>query len=161
MSRPTVISTMVFGFLAGVASAQGPRFEITYAAAKGPGPFDGRLLLLVSTDPSEEPRRQISDTRLKTQPVFGDDVDARKPEQKAVIDDSVLGFPLDSLKDVPAGSYQVQALLHKYETFRRADGHVVKLPMDRGEGQKWNEAPGNLLSTPRKVDFDPKSSTPI
>jgi Putative esterase len=78
-----------------------------------------------------------------------------------VMDGSVLGFPLDSLKDVPAGRYQVQALLHKYETFRRSDGHVVKLPMDRGEGQKWNQAPGNLLSTPRTVAFDPKSSAPI
>src|SRR5262245_44143444 len=105
MSRPTVISTIVLSFLAGVASAQsGPRFEITYAAAKGPGPFDGRLLLLVSTDPSEEPRRQISDTGLKTQLVFGIDVDGWRPGQKAVIDNSVLGFPLDSLKDVPAGS---------------------------------------------------------
>ena len=27
---------------------------------------------------------------------------------------------------------------------------VVKLPMDRGEGQHWNLAPGNLLSTPRE-----------
>jgi hypothetical protein len=45
----------------------------------------------------------------------------------------------------------VQALLHKYETFRRSDGRVLKLPMDRGEGQQWNRAPGNLYSTPRKV----------
>ncbi|MEM8900845.1 MAG: alpha/beta hydrolase-fold protein, partial [Bacteroidota bacterium] len=44
-----------------------------------------------------------------------------------------------------------QALLHKYETFNRADGHTVKLPMDRGEGQQWNRAPGNLYSTPKKV----------
>ncbi len=27
--------------------------------------------------------------------------------------------------------------------------------MDRGEGQHWNLAPGNLYSTPRKVDLDP------
>jgi hypothetical protein len=27
--------------------------------------------------------------------------------------------------------------------------------MDRGEGQQWNRAPGNLLSTPRKVTIDP------
>ena len=49
----------------------------------------------------------------------------------------------------------MQALLHRYETFRRADGHTVKLPMDRGEGQQWNKAPGNLYSTPRKVTIDP------
>jgi hypothetical protein len=41
--------------------------------------------------------------------------------------------------------------LHRYETFHRADGHTVKLPMDRGEGQHWNLAPGNLYSTPQKI----------
>ena len=48
--------------------------------------------------------------------------------------------------DLPAGSYTVQAVLHKYETFHRSDGHVVKLPMDRGEGQQWSRAPGNRLT---------------
>ncbi len=59
------------------------------------------------------------------------------------------------MNDVPPGSYQVQALLHRYESFNRADGHTVKLPMDRGEGQQWNRAPGNLYSTPQKIDFAP------
>ena len=45
----------------------------------------------------------------------------------------------------------MQALLHRYETFHRADGHTVKLPMDRGEGQHWNIAPGNLYSKPQKL----------
>ena len=53
------------------------------------------------------------------------------------------------------GRYRVQALLHRYETFHRADGHVVKLPMDRGEGQQWNRAPGNLLCAPREMAVDP------
>src|SRR5262249_62289934 len=48
----------------------------------------------------------------------------------------------------------IQALLHRYETFHRADGHVVKLPMDRGEGQHWNRAPGNLYSTPREIAIE-------
>ena len=46
----------------------------------------------------------------------------------------------------------MQALLHRYETFRRADGHTVKLPMDRGEGQQWNRAPGNLYSDAAEDD---------
>src|SRR4029453_9200596 len=53
------------------------------------------------------------------------------------------------------GEYLGQALLHRYETFKRADGHTVKLPMDRGEGQQWSRAPGNLYSTPQKVHIDP------
>ena len=66
-----------------------------------------------------------------------------------------------SLAQVPAGKYRAQALLHKYETFHRADGHSVKLPMDRGEGQQWNKAPGNLYSTPQEVAVDPAGSTPL
>ena len=45
----------------------------------------------------------------------------------------------------------MQVVLHRYETFHRADGHTVTLPMDRGEGQHWNLAPGNLYSQPKKV----------
>src|SRR5205807_6965073 len=101
---------------------------------------------------------QISDGP-KTQQICGIDVDALAPEQEAVIDETVLGYPVESLRQVPPGRYRVQALLHKYETFHRADGHVVKLPMDRGEGQHWNQAPGNLYSTPREIAIEPGSGT--
>ena len=49
----------------------------------------------------------------------------------------------------------MQAVLHRYETIERASGPAVKLPMDRGEGQRWSKAPGNLYSTPRWVSIDP------
>ena len=55
----------------------------------------------------------------------------------------------------------MQALLHRYETFTRGDGYRVKMPMDRGEGQQWAQAPGNLYSTPKKVAFDPKTGGTI
>jgi len=151
--------------LAGAASAvpsgaeeqRGPglRFAVRLPDSAGEA-FDGRLLLLLSTDPSAEPRMQIRDTSaIQSQQVFGKDVDGWRPGQEIVFDASVLGYPAESLADVRPGAYRVQALLHKYETFHRADGHVVKLPMDRGEGQKWNLAPGNLYSTPREVSLDP------
>jgi hypothetical protein len=93
----------------------------------------------------------------RTQQIFGIDVEGWAPGKEAVFDAGVLGYPLESLRLVPAGAYRVQALLHKYETFRRADGHVVKLPMDRGEGQQWNRAPGNIYSTPIEARIDPAS----
>jgi hypothetical protein len=130
------------------------RFEISFSKELSPAPLDGRILLILSKDDQAEPRKQI-EIGLKTQQIFGVDVDALAPGARAVVDASVLGYPLESLADVPKGSYFVQAVLHRYETFHRADGHVVKLPMDRGEGQHWNLAPGNLLSTPRKVEVDP------
>ena len=127
-----------------------------FPASLEKGPLDGRLLLLLSTDPSAEPRFQVSDTNAtKSQQVFGIDVEGWKPGEDAVFDAGVLGYPAESLADVKPGTYRVQALLHRYETFHRADGHVVKLPMDRGEGQQWSRAPGNLLSTPREVAIDP------
>ena len=39
----------------------------------------------------------------------------------------------------------MQGLLHVYETFTRGDGHTVKLPPDRGEGQQWATRAGQSL----------------
>ena len=61
------------------------------------------------------------------------------------------------MANLPADEYTVQVVMHIYETFHRKDGHVVKLPMDRGEGQHWNLAPGNLYSLPVKIKFNPRT----
>ncbi|HEY7161802.1 MAG TPA: hypothetical protein VH815_11110, partial [Acidobacteriota bacterium] len=60
------------------------KFEISFPKEIGEQPQDGRLLLLLSTDDSEEPRAQITDS-LKTQQVFGTDVEAWKPGEVKVI----------------------------------------------------------------------------
>ncbi len=126
------------------------RFSISFPEASNHDPLDGRILLLVSTDSSKEPRFQINED-LNTQQVFGVDVDGLKPGQEALVDASAFGYPLSSLSNLKPGEYWMQALLHRYETFKRADGHTLKLPTDRGEGQQWNSAPGNLYSTPQKI----------
>jgi len=131
------------------------KFAVSYPRELEPGPLDGRMLLMISNDDSQEPRFQISSRNADAQLIFGVDVNGLKPGDPAIIDSAVFGYPLKSISDIPPGEYTVQALLHKYETFHRADGHVVKLPMDRGEGQRWSRAPGNLLSTPKKVRIDP------
>jgi Putative esterase len=131
------------------------RFAISFAPQGSREPLDGRMLLLISADNSKEPRFQINEDP-NTQQVFGVDVEGLKPGEAAVIDQGVLGYPRRSIAELPAGEYWVQALLHRYETFKRSDGHTVKLPMDRGEGQQWNSAPGNLYSAPRKISVDPK-----
>ena len=142
------------------AAPPGPRFAVSFPGGQGQEPLDGRLLLMISTDDKAEPRFQIDDGP-GTQLVFGIDVDGWKPGEEAVFDAGVPGYPLESLASVPAGTYRVQALLHKYETFKRADGHTVKLPMDRGEGQQWNRAPDNLYSTPQAVTIDPRQAEPL
>ena len=142
--------------IAGLAPSDpgGLRFSVTYAAAQSATPLDGRLLVMLSTDKSAEPRTQISDSTVKSQQVFGIDVDGWKAGTPMVVAGDVLGYPVESLAAIPPGTYQVQALLHRYETLRRGDGHVVKLPMDRGEGQQWSKAPGNLYSTPREITIE-------
>jgi hypothetical protein len=149
--------------LATAAASQHPiaqdgpvRFSVTVGPKLAPQPIDGRLLVMIAKDPrAGEPRFQINDGPTG-QLIFGVDVNGWKPGAAAIVDSSALGFPLESLNDVPAGTYSVQALLHRYETFKRSDGHVVKLPMDRGEGQQWARAPGNLYSTPQTITIDPK-----
>jgi hypothetical protein len=136
------------------------RFAISFPKSSNQTVLDGRMLLMISTDESKEPRFQISEDP-KTQLVFGIDVNALKPDEPAIIDANAFGFPLKSISQIPSGTYRVQALLHLYETFHRADGHTVKLPMDRGEGQQWNRAPGNLYSTPRLVTIDPAKGETI
>ncbi len=138
----------------------GLQFAISFPEASSKEQLDGRLLLLVSTDSSREPRFQISED-LTTQQVFGIDVEGLRPGQEAIVGATAFGYPVRNLAQVPRGEYTVQALLHRYETFKRSDGHTVKLPMDRGEGQQWNRAPGNLYSTPQKITIDPQKSDTI
>lgn len=138
----------------------GLRFAVSFGDDQAKEALDGRLLVMVSTNSTTEPRFQIVDGP-NTQQVFGVDVEGLKPGGEALIDQTVLGFPRESLKEIPKGTYTVQALLHRYETFSRSDGHTVKLPMDRGEGQQWNQAPGNLYSTPQQVTIDPTATEAI
>ena len=124
-------------------------------------PIDGRLLLLIAKDGTREPRFQVSATSLSSAQIFGIDVEGVKGGDEHTFDSGVLGYPIESLTGLPPGEYTVQALLHKYETFRLATGHTVKLPMDRGEGQQWSQAPGNLYSAPQKVRWEGAGGTPI
>src|ERR1700722_18678623 len=130
------------------------KISVSFPDARSGKALDGRALLLLSNDPSEEPRMQIDDTP-RSQIVFGVTVDGLKPGQGVAVDDSAAGYPVRKLSEVPAGDYTVQAVLDVYETFHRADGKTIKLSPDRGEGKHWNLAPGNLYSKPRKVHVGP------
>jgi len=129
------------------------RFEVSFPKEMSAAPVDGHVLLLISTREKPEPRFQISFTA-NTQQAFGVDVDALAPGAAAVVDSTTLGYPRDSLKDIPAGDYYVQGFLNIYETFHLGNGHTVKLPPDKGEGQHWQSKPGNLYSKTQKVHLD-------
>jgi len=149
-----MMTAAVFSF---TAAAKAPDFALSFSPDRSGQPLDGRMLLLLSTDPSAEPRMQIS-LSPNTQMVFGVDVDGLEPGRPVIVGEQAYGYPVRTLREVKPGEYFVQAILHRYETFHRADGHTVKLPMDRGEGQHWNLAPGNLYSIPQKITLGPDTT---
>src|SRR6202046_4079962 len=143
---------LLAGFLAAVAPLCA-QITVSFPASVSSKALDGRVLLLLSTNPSAEPRMQINDT-MQSQIVFGTTVDGLAPGQPVTITAEAAGYPIRSLSKVPKGDYYVQAVLNIYETFHRANGTTVKLAPDRGEGQHWNLAPGNLYSKPVKAHID-------
>ncbi len=136
------------------ASTRSLRVEVTFPGNLRATPLNGRLYLMVSTDLSGEPRFQIGDG-YDTQQFFGITVEHWQPGQTAVFDASALGYPRKSLRDIAPGDYTVQALLNVYTTFHLANGRVLQLPKDEGEGQQWNQKPGNLYSRPQLVHIGP------
>ena len=136
------------------------KFEIEYSEKFQEDGFDGRLLLMISNNNRDEPRFQINDSH-NTQMIFGVDVESWDANQKVVIDSEAIGYPIKSINEIQEGEYYVQAFLHKYETFNLSTGYSVKLPMDQGEGQKWNISPKNLYSTSKKIKIKNSSTISI
>ena len=126
---------LIFAFVAPLSAAEkkatkpaGQRFEVSFPKELSATALDGHLLLLISNNNEKEPRFQVNFIVQHSQQVFGVDVDALAPETPAIIDTSTLGYPAESLNDVPAGDYWIQAVLNIYETFHLGNGHTVKLP---------------------------------
>ena len=142
---------MAFGCAQNATDGGNRTLTVSFTATASDTALDGRLLLLLSNDPSAEPRFQIN-AGLNTQMIFGQNVEGMQAGQAVSFDTSHPGFPYKDLAGVPPGTYRAQALLHTYETFQLSTGHTVKLPMDNGEGQQWNRSPGNLYSEPVEVE---------
>ena len=121
---------------------------------------DGRLFIMLTKNKDVEPRFDIRDDAGTAQ-IFGMDVEDWNPGETVIFEASSLGYPVESMADLDPSDYYIQALFHKYETFSKSDGHTVKLPMDRGEGQQWNRAPGNVYSSVKQINIDPKDRTTI
>ncbi len=165
LSYVVLASTAIASIVALAPRAEGARvrFAVTYGPDKSAAPLDGRLLAAaLDRQRARSPALQISDNAPQDPAGLRHRrrrLEAGRARRSSTATSSAI--PAESLADIPAGTYSVQALLHRYETFRRADGHVVKLPMDRGEGQQWSQAPGNLYSTPREIAIDPARREPI
>jgi hypothetical protein len=134
------------------ATASSIRFEISIPASARREPTTGRVYVAIARTADRSPIEQAGPTGA---PLFSRGVDALQPGVSATIDASDFGHPVQSLADLPAGEYWVQAFVNVYTRFARADGHTVWLHMDQWEGQDWKRSPGNLFSDPVKMTIDP------
>ena len=148
------LTTSLFLFLifASCTSSNELQFEVTYESSLASSAFDGRLLVLISSSDRSEPRFQINDND-DTGIIIGKDVSNWASETPELVGGNQAIYPLENLKELKAGRYYIQALLHKYDTFELANGHSVQLPMDQGEGQHWNTSPKNIYSTPQWIEI--------
>src|SRR5258708_26355751 len=136
--------TLLLLLAAPLSAVAEPAIQVKFTSSARSTPVDGRLIVILSKELNGEPRLQVG-WGLDTQQIFGLDVNNWKAGEAVRLDANALGNPLRSMRDVPPGTYNIQAVLNVYETFHRADGHTLKLHMDQGEGQQWNRSPGNLL----------------
>jgi hypothetical protein len=147
-------------FFSSVALAA-PAFNLSFTSEARAMAADGRLIVVVAARPGIEPRMQVA-WGIESAQVFSIDVDNWKPGDALRIDDAnATGAPLAHLRDLKPGRYYVQAVLNVYETVHRKDGHTLKLPMDDGEGQKWNTSPGNLISSAQQVEIGADSTVSL
>src|SRR5689334_18252667 len=134
------------------------RFEISFPAAAHSQPITGRVFVMIARTNDREPRLQIGRTGV---PYFGRDIEKLVPGQAGVIDETDLGTPIETLRDLPPGDYFVQGFVNVYSEFKRSDGHTVWMHDDQWEGQSFQISPGNLYSDVQKLTIDPKTSGTI
>jgi hypothetical protein len=149
--------------IAGGVQAQAqssPVFRISFPASVHATPITGRMFLVVAQDSAPEPRF-MAGSFTQTTPLFAVDVHGLKPGHPVIIDEFTPGYPLTSLKDLPAGDYWVQAILNVYTQFHRSDGHTIWAHMDQWEGQRFNTSPGNLVSGPRHIQVAASGNTAV
>jgi hypothetical protein len=145
---------LLFTNLAAVSAPPGPQFSISVDPALRRESLTGRMFVFVSRRPTPEPRLQYTGPA-DTIPLFGGDVTALRAGSSTLIDAATPGYPLATPRDLPPGDYTIQALANVYTRFPRADGNTIWAHNDRGEGQQFAIAPGNLISTPQHVRIDP------
>lgn len=88
------------------------------------------------------------------QPFFGIDVENWDGLSPVVFNETVPGYPYETLHAVPSGRYLAQAVLDVYDLYSRADGHEVWLPRVEWEGRVFTKTPGNLFSAPKWIEVE-------
>jgi hypothetical protein len=102
--RIVFLVLLISVFLPGCESAKNRdnahTIRISFAESVADTPKDGRLLLMFSNDTTAEPRFQIG-AGLNTQLIFGMNVDGMQPGTPRAFDSGALGFPYETLSEIP------------------------------------------------------------
>lgn len=128
-------------------------FTVSFPTSASAGPITGRAFVFIARTDRTEPRLQAG-ARRGSEQFLGVDIEQLAPGASATIDPSTLGFPFASIRELPAGEYFVQGMILPYTKFARADGHTIWAHMDQWEGQRFNDAPGAIVSGVQKVRVD-------
>ncbi len=145
-------------FLCARGAVAGTEFQVRFPASLNDTPITGRVFVTLYQKDDVEPRvasYQSARSRVGRVQFFAADIDQLKPGQPATLDGNSIGYPLWSMRDLPAGDYYVQAVLNVYTQYHRADGHTIWAHQDHWDGNRWAYTPGNFVSTPVKVHLDP------
>jgi enterochelin esterase-like enzyme len=135
-----------------------PRIDVSFAKEARGEAVTGMVYVAISRDNQRSPIEQASPTGA---PLFSRYVEALAPGAAVAITVDDRGYPVRSLRDLPAGEYWLQPFVNVYTRFPRADGKTVWLHNDQWEGQDWKRSPGNVFGDPVRVKFDPTSTSPI
>ena len=133
---------------AGLVSAEQPdpglRFVVTLDPSL-PAQAAGRLLVAMAPagPRAVEPRFLIGRTGSRAVPTIGVDAPPLAPGDRVTLGAAAAAFPLETLRDLPAGEYRVQAVLATNRDIRRVD------------------AAGNLYGDVRQVALDPNQPAPV
>jgi hypothetical protein len=127
-------------------------FRISVSRAARSEPLTGRVLLVISRTKDPDVCSQAGGA--DSPPMFAAGARQLAPSQAVVIDAETYGYPLQSLRELPAGDYFVQACAIAYVRYPRADGHTI-WALDQWDGHEHAASPGSLHSAVRRLHLDP------
>jgi len=139
-------------------SETGLKFSVSFDKSLNPGPVTGRVYIMISKNNDRPPKDQVGVNGI---PLWGMNTYGLEPGKEAEITDTVFGYPLESIADIPAGEYFVQAFINVYTEFKRSDGHTLWMHNDNWEGQNWRRGEGNMFSEVKRVFIDPQNDETI
>ncbi|MHA6764457.1 alpha/beta hydrolase-fold protein [Streptacidiphilus sp. PAMC 29251] len=118
---------------------------VTLSPAASRAAVTGRVYVILTRDPTSEPREQTADVT-DGAPFWGLDVQDLRPGTTTcfALDASSTGYPLADAADLPAGTYHAQAFVNVYTRFARASGPAVHLHLPGGDGNDVFNSTGNL-----------------